>query len=338
MANSKPPLSFDEVIQSGRNKRKAEVLAQEIFGKNRKPSTLSTERRTSTPGGSLASRVGVNKRSNSSSSLNRQTQSPRSSNPSSLSRSATADRLEKALTTESRNNRPRANGKGGRIAPNAELNIRGAAGPYTVVAQNFAPGTTAADIESVMQPFGGAMISCKVIAARPTVIAELVFAEKQGADKVISTFNNQKADGRLLYVHLKKASDAELEPEPQPAPRDPTPVDTTPTAPVHNEEDLQAEAAMEVDRDLETTAYQDERFQRDALPRGPRDGPRGMPYNERYERRQAAWEAERYGPNNGPRSSWQNGRGGDSWRSNGGRGYYGGYGGGRDSRDPRGGW
>lgn len=75
----------------------------------------------------------------------------------------------------------------------AELNIRGAAsGPYIVRAQNFAPGTTAADIESVMQNVGGQMTYCKLVASTPTVIAEMSFVDRTGAEKVIEMFNNKK--------------------------------------------------------------------------------------------------------------------------------------------------
>lgn len=35
-----------------------------------------------------------------------------------------------------------------------EISIRGTAGPYMVIGSNFAPGTTAADIESAMIPSG----------------------------------------------------------------------------------------------------------------------------------------------------------------------------------------
>ena len=73
------------------------------------------------------------------------------------------------------------------------MNIKGAAsGPYIVIAQNFAPGTTAADIESVMLDVGGEMKSCKLVASNPTVIAEMVFLEKSGAESVIDTFNGKK--------------------------------------------------------------------------------------------------------------------------------------------------
>jgi len=72
------------------------------------------------------------------------------------------------------------------------MTIRGLAGPYVVIASNFAPGTTGADIESAMIPIGGEMLSCKILTASPTVIVEMVFIEKAGAENVIATFNNQK--------------------------------------------------------------------------------------------------------------------------------------------------
>lgn len=82
-----------------------------------------------------------------------------------------------------------------------ELNIKGAAsGPYIVVAQNFAPGTTAADIESVMLSVGGEMHSCKLIASNPTVIAEMNFVEKAGAEKVIETFNGKKVSSSVAEL------------------------------------------------------------------------------------------------------------------------------------------
>ncbi|CRK25427.1 hypothetical protein BN1708_003982 [Verticillium longisporum] len=83
------------------------------------------------------------------------------------------------------------------------LSIRGLAGPYAVMAQNFAPGTTAADIESAMTPVGGEMISCTVIKTQPIIIVEMVFSSKEGGEAVISTFNDQTADGRLIKVYPK---------------------------------------------------------------------------------------------------------------------------------------
>lgn len=75
--------------------------------------------------------------------------------------------------------------------PQPQLSIRGLAGPYIVMAKNFAFGTTVADIESAMTPVGGVALSCRIIAERPNVIAEIIFESKEGADNVVDTFNNQ---------------------------------------------------------------------------------------------------------------------------------------------------
>lgn len=71
------------------------------------------------------------------------------------------------------------------------ITIRGLAGPFVVMAQNFAPGTTAADIESAVTPIGGLISSCRLVKSHPIVIAEIVFENKEGADRVIQTFHNQ---------------------------------------------------------------------------------------------------------------------------------------------------
>lgn len=73
-----------------------------------------------------------------------------------------------------------------------ELSIRGAAGPFCVVARNFDPGTSAADVESVMQPVGGDIVGSKLVATEPTVVVELLFVSKVGAESVVSTFNNRR--------------------------------------------------------------------------------------------------------------------------------------------------
>ena len=103
-----------------------------------------------------------------------------------LSEKAKNDLLSEALVAKGATNhsRPRASG--------SEINIRGAAGPYVVIASNFAPGTTAADIESAMVPNGSEIQSCRIILATPTVMAEMVFQEKHNAETVIETFNNKK--------------------------------------------------------------------------------------------------------------------------------------------------
>jgi hypothetical protein len=79
------------------------------------------------------------------------------------------------------------------------LSIKGIAGPCIVQAQNFAPGTTAADIESAMVPVGGKILACKLIATSPSVIAEIVFETKEGANCVIDTFHNQTVSTFLLF-------------------------------------------------------------------------------------------------------------------------------------------
>lgn len=73
-----------------------------------------------------------------------------------------------------------------------EISIRGLAGPCVVMGSNFAPGTTAADIESAMLPSGGEMQSCKIVSYSPILVAEMVFAERANAENVIATFNNKK--------------------------------------------------------------------------------------------------------------------------------------------------
>jgi hypothetical protein len=98
---------------------------------------------------------------------------------------------------------PRNNNAGKKAAAvgggGGSISIRGAAGgPYHVVASNFAPGTTAADIESVMRSVGGDLQFCRLMAAQPTVIAEMAFTNAGDADKVIETFNNKRASlGRI---------------------------------------------------------------------------------------------------------------------------------------------
>lgn len=138
-------------------------------------------------------------------------QEPRAAPSNPMTRSTRTDRRNERLYDAALSN-SQQNGDG--------LSIRGLAGPYVVIGQNFAPGTTAADIESAMVPTAGEIQSCRIISSSPTVIAEMVFAEKQNAEAVISTFNNKKvcvqsfllndrltprqADGRLLHLFMKQ--------------------------------------------------------------------------------------------------------------------------------------
>jgi hypothetical protein len=82
-------------------------------------------------------------------------------------------------------------------ANGAGISIRGmseVASTFTVIAQNFAPGTTAADIEAVLspEPADAGLVRCRLVASNPTVIAELVFSKRDTADTIITTFNNKK--------------------------------------------------------------------------------------------------------------------------------------------------
>ena len=76
------------------------------------------------------------------------------------------------------------------------MSIRGLAGPFAVMGQNFAPGTSAADIESAMTPIGGEMVSCKIVKTTPFLIAEMVFASREGGQLVIDTFNDKTVSPR----------------------------------------------------------------------------------------------------------------------------------------------
>lgn len=101
----------------------------------------------------------------------------------------------------------------------AGISIRGLAGPPVIMAQNFAPGTTAADIESAFTPCGGIVTSCRLLKTSPIVIAEIVFEDSNGAQRVVDQFNNQMADGRLLRVYPKVGGGAITQPVvPRPQP------------------------------------------------------------------------------------------------------------------------
>ncbi|KAK1768453.1 hypothetical protein QBC33DRAFT_377512 [Phialemonium atrogriseum] len=119
-----------------------------------------------------------------------------------------AEQVSRALTKTGQqiNNPPAAAPAGGSFSRG--MVIRGLAGPYVVMAQNFAPGTTAADIENAMTPVAGLISSCRLLKVNPIVIAEIVIESKEGADNVVSTFNNQTADGRLLHVYHKPGAAA----------------------------------------------------------------------------------------------------------------------------------
>jgi len=89
---------------------------------------------------------------------------------------------------------------GGSPAP--EISIRGLAGPFSVLAQNFAPGTSAADIESAMTPVGGEMLVCKVLKTQPIMLVEMVFHSREAGEKVIEKFNDQLVGFSFFFFHF----------------------------------------------------------------------------------------------------------------------------------------
>lgn len=87
---------------------------------------------------------------------------------------------------------------------NNGITIRGLAGPFVVIAQNLAPGTTAGDLESAMMPVGGLVSKCRIIKTHPIVIAEIEFQTKEGADRVIERFNNQLVRTRTMSRSMRQ--------------------------------------------------------------------------------------------------------------------------------------
>ncbi|KHO00837.1 uncharacterized protein MAM_01615 [Metarhizium album ARSEF 1941] len=225
---------FQKLISDARERKKNSALADRIFSRNRRQSAPSKLRPT--PGGSLASRVGVKKqrvpaptasntrraslpsgnvngdwthdlhdsvagapaRGASLGSLSSRITVPGARNGSTATKRA-ANRKAKLAAAVDKMDTDQVNV----VAPSARattsargLTIRGLAGPYALLGQNFAPGTTAADIESAMTPVGGEMASCKIIKTKPFLIAEMVFVSREGGEKVIETFNNKTVRAR----------------------------------------------------------------------------------------------------------------------------------------------
>ncbi|TVY83445.1 putative RNA-binding protein [Lachnellula suecica] len=225
---------FNALINADRQRRKNEALAQEVFGKHRRASApgagVGNRRQTAVP--SLASRIGVAKRTPSSSAKNSFYPQPRSnprpsagnvdaewthdlhslnnSSPSGPPRGPRASRpnrkdqlfsaIHGSASTPSLNSQFNIVGAS---KPAGGMSIRGLAGPYLVVIKNLALGTTVADLESAITPVGGTVLKCTLITERPKVIAEVEFESKEGADNVVETFNNQNADGNVLQVYHK---------------------------------------------------------------------------------------------------------------------------------------
>ncbi|PTB62242.1 hypothetical protein BBK36DRAFT_1185984, partial [Trichoderma citrinoviride] len=231
---------FERIIHTARERKRAEALANEIFSKNRRQSAPAGPKAVQ-PGGSLASRVGVKKSKATPSALRRRANdltgdvngewthdlhtSVNSNLPlsSRITLPGAAPRKAPTAAASSKKKFARLSAAVDRMdtdpsvrqqvnvvpqkstlrIPDAGISIRGLAGPFAVMAQNFAPGTTAADVESAMTPVGGEMLSCEVVKTHPFMIVEMVFASREGGERVIEMFNNKTADGRILKVYPK---------------------------------------------------------------------------------------------------------------------------------------
>ncbi|KAJ8120373.1 hypothetical protein ONZ43_g2904 [Nemania bipapillata] len=238
MSKQKHALEFEKIINDGRERKRNEELAARIFSKDNQRRASAPLKPGA--GGSLASRVGVKKRVSfgarvPAGNINGDwthdlhgTQDGRQSRaqqpaPNSLAarvhtpgttfpkprpgmqntRSNRANKLASAFTRTAASS---FSGQQMTVVDSPQghgITIKGLAGPFAVLAQNFAPGTTAADIESALTPVGGLISSCRLVKTHPIVIAEIVFESKEGADRVIERFDQQTADGRTLSVYMK---------------------------------------------------------------------------------------------------------------------------------------
>ncbi|KAH8169582.1 pentatricopeptide repeat protein [Sarocladium implicatum] len=221
---------FNKIIKDGRERKANEKLANQIFSRNRRqsaPSKLKTQATAPT----LASRISKKpqraslggSRANTAPApkaningdwthdLHASVSSPnllasRITNPAASKKSASRrqNKLSSALSRiDSSADAAQQVNIVSKPAAAPSFSIRGIAGPFCVMAQNFARGTTAADVESAMTPIGGPMESCRLVKTEPFILVEMLFSSKEGGEKVIETFNNQTADGKILKVWAK---------------------------------------------------------------------------------------------------------------------------------------
>lgn len=91
------------------------------------------------------------------------------------------------------------------VAPRkqTEITIKGTAtGPFVVVGRNFAPGTNAADIEAAMEPVAGHIVGVHITSYTPYVNAQIVCAEKWGAEALVAQFNGQKVGILPQFIRI----------------------------------------------------------------------------------------------------------------------------------------
>ncbi|KAI1306300.1 hypothetical protein F5Y03DRAFT_138322 [Xylaria venustula] len=239
MSKQKHAAEFEKIINDGRERKRNEELAARIF--SRDSGRRASAPLKPGAGGSLASRVGVKKRVSTGGripagnidgdwthdlhSSTQDSRRPRAQQPAPNSLAARVhapgttlpkprpgaqntrpNRVNKLANAYTRAAASSNNTQQMNVADSYDVRgftIKGLAGPFAVLAQNFAPGTTAADIESALTPVGGLISSCRLVKTHPIVIAEIVFESKEGAERVIERFDKQAADGRTLSVYMK---------------------------------------------------------------------------------------------------------------------------------------
>jgi hypothetical protein len=81
-----------------------------------------------------------------------------------------------------------------------EFKIRGIAGPRktTVIAQNFRQGTTAMDIEMVMEDI--AQVQARVLSAMPNVVVEIVFPSHETAEECVRKYNGNQVSSSVSHM------------------------------------------------------------------------------------------------------------------------------------------
>ncbi|KAL2834253.1 hypothetical protein BDW59DRAFT_45430 [Aspergillus cavernicola] len=209
MAATQQASSFNDIIQASRQKKKNEDLANKILGKNRRASAPGSGvgKTQNVAPGNLASRIGVTKRSSSANLGSKNTSRASSAAGRNTASSAKPARRRRPDENRLMSALDSANGQATVRDTSGGISIKGAgSGPFVVVGKNFAPGTTAADIQSALEPVSGQIISCWVTSQQPTVTAEITFAEKPAAEKAIANFHNQRADGRVLSMQFKTST------------------------------------------------------------------------------------------------------------------------------------
>jgi hypothetical protein len=212
-----PDTSFADFVNEAREQKRKEALAQEILGSRgrkangngpaqkarndaQKPSLIS---RMSTSSGVTKSRSSSAKPAGNIEgkwqhdlhTLNNP-KGPQSSRK--LNRTASASQIDRNTRTFNKFRSVLQDNAPAPAEHSSGFSIRGVAtgGPTTVIASNFANGTTAADIEAVMTPIAaerdGQIVNCRLISSNPTVMVEITVDRRDAAQNVVDMFNGKK--------------------------------------------------------------------------------------------------------------------------------------------------